>query len=95
MLADAGWTYPDFLDRRNHLTIALPFAANKDTEIHRAEELTTEEANTALVTEFDKQFAEPVKPVDTWVFGSEFFASRLKTQAEVEAYVGVPAQALR
>ena len=88
VLADAGWTYPDFLDRRNHLTIALPFAANKDTEIHRAQELTTEEANAALVAEFDKQFTALVKPGDKWVFSSEFFASRLKTQAEVGACVG-------
>ncbi len=87
VLADAGWTYPDFLDFRNHLKIVLPFAANKDTEIHRAEGLTTEAANTELVAEYNKRFTELVKPGGKWIFSSEFFASRLRSEAEVGACV--------
>lgn len=87
VLDGAGWTYPDFLERRNHLEIALPFAANKETEIHTSLKLKTPEANAELLARFSEQLSDSVKPGGRWLFSSEFFASRLKTEAEVSACV--------
>lgn len=87
-LRESGWEYPAFLGRRNHLMMAVPFAADKDSDIHRAVNLTTRAQTQGHLANLNAELSEQVKPGQKWLFSSEFFASRLRSEAEIRACVG-------
>lgn len=83
VLEQAGWTYPSFLKSRNHHGIPLPFTTIFNSEIHRAQKLTSAEAAQRRIDALAGSLGELVKPGQRWIFTSEFFASRLKVDSEV------------
>lgn len=85
VLEQAGWSYPSFLNSRNHLGIPLPFSTYQTSDIHRAQKITTPEKAQARIVEIGQHLAENVKPGQQWIFTSEFFSSRLKFEGEVAA----------
>ncbi|MBP7971905.1 MAG: hypothetical protein KAZ48_03820 [Candidatus Nanopelagicales bacterium] len=82
-LAQAGWTYPEFLRRRNHHDLALPFADDKTSEVHRLLGFDTEEGSQELIAKLDRELTAAVQPDQRWIFSSEFLSSRLLTAGEV------------
>lgn len=84
-LAEAGWTYPEFLKRRNHHDLALPFADDKTSEVHRLLGFDTEEGSQELIAKLDRELTAAVQPDQRWIFSSEFLSSRLLTAQEVGA----------
>ncbi len=83
-LKECGWDYPEFLNNRNHLMMAIPFTENKATPIHQAMQVSNSAASEAAISELDAQLAAKVKPGQKWIFTSEFFASRLRAGPEVQ-----------
>ncbi len=82
-LQAAGWSYPDFLEHRNHSVLALPFQRNI-TDLHHRYEIASPEQIKAKLAMISKNFNKQVKPDSTWIITSEYFSSRLQSDEEVE-----------
>ncbi len=81
-LTAAGWSYPDFTRDRNHAEFALCFQEQR-TYVHRKYELDSPELIAAKLSELDKHLTKRVTPGSKWIMSSEFFSTRLLTNAQV------------
>lgn len=84
-LSEAGWTYPDFLENRNHFLLALLFATETSSRLNREHDLVTVEQQVIQRQKFAEQLREQVRPGQRWIFSSEMFSARLQTVEEVQA----------
>ena len=86
-LSSTGWSYPDFLQKRNHAEFALIFQP-RITETHRHYGLTSAAKITARRRELDGQLSKLVTSRSKWIITSEYFSSRLITDVQVAEAVG-------
>jgi hypothetical protein len=82
VLKDDGWNYPDFNGKRNHWEFAVPFQHRLSKE-HVSRQIDTPERRARFIAELDEALAQRVQPDDRWVMTSEYFSSRLISEAEV------------
>lgn len=82
-LRQQGWSYPEFLGRRNHLALALMFE-EKPTRLKERFGLSEERDRAKLFDEVSAELAKQVVPGQKWIMTSEHFSSRLQTAKEVQ-----------
>ncbi|MFA7265512.1 MAG: hypothetical protein WC054_04285 [Candidatus Nanopelagicales bacterium] len=75
-LSSTGWSYPDFLQRRNHSEFALMFQP-RITETHQHIGLDSAEAIADRRREIDRQLKKLVTKQSNWIISSEYLSSRL------------------
>ncbi len=82
VLQEQGWKYPEFNGKRNHWEFAVPFQRRLSRE-HLRTGIDTAERRAAFISELEGALRDRVQPDDRWVMTSEYFSSRLASEAEV------------
>ncbi|MBP7972409.1 MAG: hypothetical protein WBB44_05850 [Candidatus Nanopelagicales bacterium] len=82
-LKKQGWSYPEFVEERNHLEFALLFH-DKVSGIHRMRGMPDRAAINRNAQKWADQLRKHVRPNSRWIITSEMFSTRLQTVGEVQ-----------
>jgi len=87
-LLAAGWHYPAFLKKRNHVALAVFAASSSQERTLRLAGLTSAEDHDQYRRDFGHRFVEHTRTGD-WIFSSEHLGSRLFADASVDRLAGL------